>query len=86
MDTIAKVTYYGPTNTKGSRFKVEDLRAWGGTDGPLKTWHAYDHAARNAKVTAVLAAFNLTPSHEVHFVQYGGEDSRSTFYIVTIPE
>ena len=77
---IVRTRFYGPTDHRGSRFRVSllDPTRWGGKFLPVTV--PYDHSARNAADAATVEALarwgvTVTP-------RYADDTGRDTFYIV----
>lgn len=66
-----KVKYHGPTDFNGSRYTVTNLQT-----GKRKTV-PYDYRANNAAKSAIVKAFNVSPS-ALFFV---GSDTQYTYYV-----
>lgn len=71
---VYRVTYNGPSDTRGARFTVRNLRRQAETRGRVVP---FDYAAGNAREAAVRAVVGDDVT-----IQYGGEDARHTYYIV----
>jgi hypothetical protein len=74
--TVYRVTYYGPTDYRGSRYIVRNLKT-----RECKTF-PFDHSASNAAYSAVSSMIAELPEAAI---VYGGEDTHSYYYIVTVP-
>ena len=74
---VVQVTYHGPTDTLGSRYRVLDLRTY----GAKPTTVYYDYAQSDMRAYAVRCAFENATA-----IEYGGEDARHTYYIVSLED
>lgn len=74
MATLFRVNYLGPTNYKGSRFTVENMRT------NKRVTVDYDYSASNGRATAVSTVSGL-PLEMLEFV---GEDSKYGYYVCPI--
>ncbi len=72
METVVRTTYHSPTDYKGSRFTVKDMRH----NGVRKTV-SYDHSANNARQAAIVEVMGDDIS-----LTFGWEDSRHVYYLV----
>lgn len=80
MSTVFKTTYHGPTDHTGSRFSVTNLQT-----GKRKTV-SYNHGAGNAARDAVVRAIGdeLGIYVAADDLVWGGEDSKSDYWVATV--
>lgn len=74
MRTVVQTRYFGPTDNKGSRVKVTNLR------GGAYKWHHWDYAIGHGPEQHMHAVRQCVAG--VVSIEYGGEDANSYYWIV----
>lgn len=74
MRTVIQTRYFGPTDNKGSRIKVTNLR------GGAYKWHHWDYAIGAGLDQHREAVARCVADWDT--IEYGGEDANSYYWVV----